>query len=312
MFSSILNNPSTLPALHALSRAQSSMATSIQRLSTGLRINSAADDPAGLIAATHLSADLVSIQAKRQAEQMDYYKAMVADGSYSAVSDLLQNAQSLLLQSQAGPSAAIAGTDSLQSQMDDAFDGIDHIAATMSMDGSRLLAGTTTLGSPGTPPSGDDPGTPSTQITLKRTDTFTLGSYTDPNDPDHPTYTLADLSSGGALSISSPSANSSLTSDQRADLAQKVLSTAITQVASQRADVGSFMRYTVQSDTNVLDNEEENMSAALSQIQDADYATEVSNYVRQQSLIQSNTAVLAYGIQQSRQTLSLLTPITSQ
>src|SRR5690242_13640939 len=109
---SILPNP--LRSINALHRAQASLGTSIPRLSTGLRINSAKDDPAGLITATHLKSELTSIRSQRQASQMDYYKALVADGSYSALSDLMHNAQSLLLQSQAGPSATVADQDSLQ------------------------------------------------------------------------------------------------------------------------------------------------------------------------------------------------------
>lgn len=303
MFASVLHNPTTLPMLHGLARAQASMATSIQRLSTGLRINSAKDDPAGMIAATHLSSDIVKIQAQQRAAQMDYYKAMVADGSYGAMSDMVRGAGSVLLQSQAGPSSGGVDEGAMQTQMDGILQGIDYLAANISLDGSKLMTGTTTLGSPGT---GDDPGT---QMTLTRTDTSTLGSLTitDSATHDSTTYTLADLQSGGRLALDG--GDDSMSDAQRAELAQKVLDMAVTQLATQRADVGGFMRYTVQSFGNVLDNEEENLTDALSQIQDTDYASEVSNYVRQKALVDSNSAMLAFGAQQSKQVLSLLAPL---
>jgi flagellin-like hook-associated protein FlgL len=295
------------------------MQSSLTRLSTGLRINSAADDPAGLIAANHLKSEIVDIQAQRQAAQMDYYKAAIADASYGAMADIVHEAQGVLLSAAGGPSPTKSDLESAQTQLDSFVTALNHLSGSMTFGTSRLLDGSTTLGQPGKPPSDDDPaGTPSTLLTLARTDASTVGTVSyrlDPNDPGSTvTLTLADLAAGGKLSLTNPAKTSDGTGPlipdgKRMELAQQVLDASVTQLATQRAATGSFMRYTVEAYGNVLDITEENLTDALSQIQDTDYAMEMANYIRQRSLADSATAVLAIGNARAQNTLALLAPL---
>src|SRR3954468_20483186 len=94
----INTNVASIVGQDAFRQNQAHAATSLQRLSTGLRINTAADDPAGLIAATGLSSELSKLTGDQNADQRLLFKAAFADNVLGAVSDVLRHAKSITVQ----------------------------------------------------------------------------------------------------------------------------------------------------------------------------------------------------------------------
>ena len=139
----INTNISALTAQRNLARAQSSLQTSIQRLSTGLRINGAVDDAAGLAISDRLTAQINGLnQAVRNAN--DGTSALqTADGSLNEVSNLLQRARELAVQS-ANDSNSSTDRASLNSEVSNILSELDRLASTVQFNNRKLLDGTFT------------------------------------------------------------------------------------------------------------------------------------------------------------------------
>ena len=136
----INTNISALTAQRNLSRAQTGLEKSIQRLSTGMRINNAADDAAGLAISDRLSAQVRGLnQAVRNAN--DGLSALqTADGSLSAVSGLLQRARELAVQS-ANDSNSASDRSSLNAEVSNILSELDRLANTVQFNNRKLLDG---------------------------------------------------------------------------------------------------------------------------------------------------------------------------
>ncbi len=134
-------NTSALIAITALSRNTASMQKSLERLSTGYRINSAADDPSGLIASESLQAEEASTSAAISNAQRADNVLATADGAMSEVSNLLISLQGLLVNSanQAGLSKDEVSANQLQ--VDSILSTINRISNSTSFDGNKLLNG---------------------------------------------------------------------------------------------------------------------------------------------------------------------------
>jgi flagellin len=139
----INTNISALTAQRNLTKAQSGLQTSIQRLSTGLRINGAADDAAGLAISDRLTAQINGLnQAVRNAN--DGTSALqTADGSLNEVSNLLQRARELAVQS-ANDSNSSTDRASLNSEVSSILAELDRLASTVQFNNRKLLDGTFT------------------------------------------------------------------------------------------------------------------------------------------------------------------------
>src|SRR5919109_143455 len=139
----INTNISALTAQRNLTRAQSGLEKSIQRLSTGLRINGAVDDAAGLAISDRLSAQIRGLnQAVRNAN--DGVSALqTADGSLNEVSNLLQRARELAVQS-ANDSNSSSDRSSLNAEVSNILAELDRLATTVQFNNRKLLDGTFT------------------------------------------------------------------------------------------------------------------------------------------------------------------------
>jgi len=137
----INTNISALTAQRNLTRAQGGLERSIQRLSTGLRINGAVDDAAGLAISDRLSSQIRGLnQAVRNAN--DGVSALqTADGSLSEVSNLLQRARELAVQS-ANDSNSASDRSSLNSEVSSILAELDRLATTVQFNNRKLLDGT--------------------------------------------------------------------------------------------------------------------------------------------------------------------------
>ena len=132
--STINTNISSLIAQQNLARSQQSLQTSLERLSTGLQINTGADNPAGLIASQGLQAEMNGIQQAIGNSTQATNVVSTADGALSQVENLLQTIQGLVVQS--ANSGALSSTEisANQLQVDSAIQSITRIANSTTFD----------------------------------------------------------------------------------------------------------------------------------------------------------------------------------
>ena len=143
MASVINTNPSSLNAQNNLSKTQSSLATSLQRLSTGLRINSAKDDAAGLAISERMTSQIRGLnQAGRNAND-GVSLAQTAEGALGQAGDLLQRMRELAIQSSNATNSS-SDRAALQAEVNQLKQEIDRVASTTEFNGLKLLDGSFT------------------------------------------------------------------------------------------------------------------------------------------------------------------------
>lgn len=138
-------NANTLALLNTINRIRQAQALSLTRLSTGLRINRAADDPAGMIAIQSLDVELTAINAAINNSQRADAMMNVAEGALEEVSNLLLEVQSLAVASSSSGGLSQSEIAANQSQIDQAIESIDRIVRTTSFNGQRLLDGSLSI-----------------------------------------------------------------------------------------------------------------------------------------------------------------------
>jgi len=139
--SRINTNISSLVAQTNLTRANDQLQTSLTRLSTGLRINTGKDDPAGLIASENLRSDITAVQKGITNSQRANQILSTADSALGQVSSLLNDLRGLVTESANTGALSTAQIQANQLQVDSSLAAIDRIAQTTSFQGRRLLDG---------------------------------------------------------------------------------------------------------------------------------------------------------------------------
>jgi len=264
--SSSFNTAGSLLAQRSLRMNALAFNQSLNRLGTGLRINSGADDPAGLLASESLRATLAALDAETNANVRASNIASTADGALGEVSGLLTEAKKLVNANanQAGITAEEKSAN--QFQIDSILSTVDRLANTTSFSGQKLLTGNATITASGK------------SLPIDSATSSSLGKTVD--NSTH--YTLADLKAGGALSGSS--ANLAI--------ASKVITQAINDVSTQRAKIGAFDKHTLQTRIATIETSREHMLSAVSMIRDTNYAMEVSRNARYDLLKTSSMLML--------------------
>jgi flagellin len=139
--SNVINtNISSLNAQRNLSTSQSSLATSLQRLSTGLRINSAKDDAAGQAIATRMSAQISGMQQASRNANDGISMSQTAEGAMSSVNDILLRMRDLAVQSSNGTNST-ENRATIQGEIDQLHQEIDRISGSTDFNGIKLLDG---------------------------------------------------------------------------------------------------------------------------------------------------------------------------
>jgi flagellin len=162
----INTNLSSLTAQHSLQRANDSLGTALTRLSTGLRINSGKDDPAGLIASQQLGSEINSIGQSIKNSQRAGNIIATADAALGEVSSLLSDVRTLVQSSANKGAVSAAEVAANQVQVDNALDAITRIAQTTVFAGQKLLNGSKSFSVSGTLGSFNSP----TDITINSFD----------------------------------------------------------------------------------------------------------------------------------------------
>jgi flagellin len=268
----INTNMQAINATRMLDQTSRQMSTSAERLTTGLRINSAADDAAGLAIATRMSSQINGTdQAVRNAND-GISLVQTMDGAAEAVSDILQRMRELAVQSSNG-TYTNADRELMDTEYEELAAEVTRIGKTTSFNGTVLFSSGT----------GAD-------IIADWKDT-TNGKVT---------ITFANLQSvGTALTAATVSTAAG------AGTAITTIDTQISALNTKRAGWGAVqnrLEYTVAN----LQNVSENMTAARSQIQDADFAAETANLARTQVLQQAGMAMMSKANQNAQMVTQLL------
>jgi len=139
--SRINTNVSSLIAQNILSRSNQALEQSLERLSTGLRINRGKDDPSGLIASENLRSDIVSVRSAITNSDRANQIIATADSALSEVSGLLNDIRGLVTKSANTGALSDAQIEANQLQLDSSLEALNRISQTTSFQGRRLLDG---------------------------------------------------------------------------------------------------------------------------------------------------------------------------
>ncbi|MDW5375701.1 flagellin [Halomonas sp. HP20-15] len=285
---SVINtNITALIGQQNLSRAQDSQATAMERLSSGLRINSAKDDAAGQAIANRMSSQITGLnQASRNAND-GISLAQTAEGSLDQINDNLQRIRELSVQAQNGTNSA-ADIDSIQKEVNQRLEEIDRVTSQTSFNGTSLFSQSGT-------------GTFSIQVGANDGEQIdiSVGSASSWNKYD----------SAGTNNVASVNGVSRNVDAQGFDVMSSTsladLDALVSSVDNERSNLGAVQnRFETAIDN--IETTATNLTSARSRIEDADYAEEVSNMTRAGILQQAGTSVLAQANQLPQSVLSLL------
>lgn len=274
---SIINtNMSSLVSQKNLSHSRNALGTAMERLSSGMRINSAKDDAAGQAIANRMNSQIKGMaQAQRNAND-GISMIQTTEGALNQINNNLQRVRELAVQA-ASDTNDVADRESIQTEITERINEIDRVAKSASFNGIKLADGTNT----------------SLQIQI--------GANTEAEDSI--TISLTDGTTAG-LSVDDLAAGAvtdSITAYATIDAVDDALKT----VDTARSNLGATLNR-FDSVISNLQNSETNLSAARSRIEDADYAKEVAEMTRAQILQQAGTSVLAQANQIPQGVLSLL------
>jgi len=299
---SINTNLISLNAQRNLSSSQSSLATSMQRLSSGLRVNSAKDDAAGLAIAERMGAQVRGMNVAMRNANDAISLAQTGEGALGKVSDIFQRMRELAVQSSNGTNTTADRVSLNQEYVQLAQEATRTLGGTQ-FNGLNVLA--TTADS--TFQIGANNTSTVDRITVSAFDWTTTAGITD-------VLGAAVLSGTSVGSYDSTTSTYTAGTDAPTNLITDAatartaianLDTAMNAVNSQRATFGAIQNR-FENVVSTLQVASENQNAAKSRIMDADYATETSNLSRANILQQAGNAMVAQANQLPQQVLALL------
>jgi len=262
----INTNLASLNAQRNTSASQSSLATSMQRLSSGLRVNSARDDAAGLAIGERMSSQVRGMNVAIRNANDGISLAQTADGALSTVSDALQRMRELAVQAANGSNGA-GDLINLDAEYQQLKGEVARIGAQTKFNGIAIL--------------GAGAGAKDFQVGANANETLTV------------------------TTVAVAAVVGDLTSNANATTALGTLDTALDVVNKDRATYGAAMNRFSFAVSN-LQVASENQSAARSRIMDADFASETANLSRANILQQAGNAMVAQANQQPQQVMTLL------
>jgi len=275
-------NVSSLNAQRQLFDVSNSLSTSFERLSSGFRINSAADDAAGLQITDRMTSQVQGLnQAVRNANDA-ISLSQTAEGALQETTTALQRIRTLAIQSQNGINTS-ADRKALQKEVSALRTEISRISTTTQFAGVDILTG---------------------DYSAK----FLVGANEGQAiSVNLSTQTLSNAGVNGfsATGLNITGTNVDVLSSSNASGLMAKIDTAISAIGGLRADLGALQNR-FQSTIRNLSNISENVSAARSQIKDTDFATETANLTRNQIIQQASTTVLSQANQRPQAALQLL------
>jgi flagellin len=291
-------NVGSLNAQRSLAESSRELATAMERLSSGKKINSAADDAAGFAIAERMTAQVRGLNMATKNANDGLAMLATIENATNDVTDMLQRVRELAVQA-ANDTNSATDRGYLQKEVDSLLNEINRVASQTVYNDLNVLDGTRS----GTIQVGTDAGQ-TVAFSIAAIDTDTLGltfdSFTDATTIDdisgETAATSATLATGQKISV--------LTAADAANSLTKITS-AIESVASNRAGYGALanrLEYTVSNLMNVA----EFTTSARSRIEDADFAAESARLAKAQVLQQTGTAMLAQANASSQLAIQLI------
>lgn len=275
-----MTNHALLIGHRGLRDAQSIITQAAERLATGKRINRAADDPSGLIAADELSQQMAWIEGKLKG--LDQREAVLGatEGALSVVGELLHELDGIVVQAANTGGLSEDELGALQSSADELIAAIDLIANTATFKGDKLF---------------------SSLFSTSR-GRVTARAETDGDDATQESVQafLGAIRSGGALNLI----------DGDIEAAQQSVQSAIDGISARRAGIGAEIRHDIAAQRSTLLQELEQNAAAKSLIVDADLAAETASLMRGQILQQASISAILFARQNQSAALQLLSAAT--
>jgi flagellin len=281
---SILTNTSAMQTQISLNNSSMAVSTAMQRLSSGLRINSAADDAAGYAIAQGLTSQVNGLQQAGRNVSDAASMVQTADSALNNVQSMLQRVSELAVQYQNGDLSSTDKTD-IQDEVNQLTQEIDRQKGSVQFNGINLLDGSAGSGGAVTfqvGPASNDTLTVSFQ-NIESSSNLGITGFTWTNATGG--GTVFDLSQSGAVSN---------------------ITAAINNISSLAATLGAVQNR-LQYTATAISTTQENMSSSLSSIQDVNMASEMTTLTQQQVLQQAGTAMLAQANSQPQLVLKLIT-----
>ena len=281
----INTNVSSLNAQRNLMNTAKSLDTSYTRLASGLRINSAKDDAAGLQISNRLTSQINGLDQGNRNANDGISLAQTAEGAMDEVTGMLQRMRTLAQQSANGSNSA-KDRDALQKEVDQLGSEINRISKDTTFAGTKLLDGS--FG--GSFQVGAD-ANQTIGFSLSQTDGFSISG-------------IAAAAAQTAIFVSGATGIDISTQTKAQDVLGAV-DAMLEVVDGKRAELGAVQNRldsTIRNQANIS----ENVSAARSRIRDADFATETANMTKQNILQQAASSILAQANQRPQSALQLL------
>ena len=314
----INTNTSSMIARDAIQRNDRAMSTAMERLSTGSRINTAKDDAAGLAISERMSAQVSGLNMAARNANDAISLLQTVDGAASEISNMLGRMYELAVQSASGTYTTTDRT-ALNLEFEALMFEIQDIAERTEWNGTSIMDDTYD----------DTTNALKVQLGAEASQTMAVrikdwrptlsvdaqisgitDATTDGIDSADSAYNLAGTANGTEAAMYHTDAdegvdNIDISSAAAAAIAVKNIANAIDGAAAERAQYGAYISR-LQHAADNLQNVSTNTSASLSQIADADYATETTELARTQIISQASTAMLAQANQVKQTVLSLL------
>ena len=268
------NVAATLTA-NALAQNERASTQALERLSTGLRINSSADDAAGMAMANTMTAQMKGLNMAVKNANDAISMIQTADGAAIEIGDMLQRMRELAVQAANGTLDGSTDQDQLDLEYQQLITEIGRVGDNTQWNGSNLIDD-----------SAGSSGTVTYQIGADASQTMTVD--------------FGDLSDDGDLGLTGD-----IQDITNATAAISNIDTALTALNTQRATYGAAINRLEHTVDN-LSNVSMNTQSAISRIQDADYAAESTALAKTQIIAQAGTAMLAQANQQAQTVLALL------
>ena len=284
MASTINTNIPSMGAQRNLANTQNSLAVSMARLSSGLRVNSAKDDAAGLSIAERMTSQVRGMNVAMRNSNDGISMAQTAEGALGKTGDILQRMRELAVQS-ANSTNSTSDKTSLDTEFGELAKEVQRVFASTSFNGRKII--------------GTDAGAQVFQVGANTAaeNQITVTTTNMTGNADVTAVAGTDTAGAGRAVITGNSAAVLAVIDK--------IDTAIDKVSTERSVLGaSQSRF--ESAISYLQISSENQSAARSRIMDADFAQETANLSRSQILSQAGSAMLAQANQLPQSVLSLL------
>ena len=268
------NNIAAFNSYRNLQATDKTLNSSLEKLSSGLRINKAADDAAGLVISEGLRSQIGGLNVAARNAQDGVNVIQTADGALSTSTNILQRMRDLSVQSQNATNST-ESLDAIKSEMTELGNELNRIATNTSFNGVALLDGSFT---------GKD---------------FQVGHLSADN------ITVSISTAFGTTGLTLDVANFDLTTTAGISAAQSSIDAALKAVGKERANLGAQQNRfeNVISSVNVAI---ENLTASESATRDTDMAKEMTKFSKSQILSQAGTSMLAQANSASQNVLSLL------